>query len=115
MDTGTRGVFRPTGTVSRATTTMSPLITAAEVGRSSLVDTDLLDAVRRHNLVAFRQAWKRFEEAVPGLMRLVPQAEMREVIERDYRAMQGMILGDVPELGWVMDQLRHAEAVVNGT
>ena len=69
------------------------VITATDVGRSALVDTSLLDAVRDHNLMAFRQAWKRFEEAVPGSVRLVPQAGLRAVIEQDYRAMQGMILG----------------------
>ena len=67
------------------------------------------------NLVAFRQTWKRFEEAVPGSVRLVPQAGLRKVIEQDYRAMQGMILGDGPDVRWVMDQLQHAEAVINGT
>ena len=91
------------------------MITATEVGRSAMADTHLLDAVRNHNLVAFRQAWKRFEEAVPGSLRLVPQAELRTLIERDYRAMQGMILGMAPDFGWVTDQLRVAEAAVNGT
>ena len=91
------------------------VITATEVGRSALADTDLLDAVRNHNLVAFRQAWKRFEEAVPGSVRLVPQAELRKVIEQDYRAMQGMILGEAPDFGWVTDQLRQAEVAINGT
>lgn len=89
------------------------VITATEVGRSALVDTDLLAAVRNHNLVAFRQAWKRFEEALPGSVRLVPQAGLRAVIEQDYRAMQGMILGEAPDFGWIMDQLRHAEAAIN--
>lgn len=90
------------------------VITATETGRSALVHTDLLDAVRNHNLVAFRQAWKRFEEAVPGSIRLVPQAELHTLIERDYRAMQGMILGEAPDFGWVTDQLRYAEAAING-
>ena len=67
------------------------------------------------NLVAFQQAWKRFEEAVPGSIRLAPQMELREVIERDYQAMQGMILGDPPDFEWVTDQLQHAEAVINKT
>ena len=39
------------------------MITATEIGRSALSDIDLLDAVRNHNLIAFRQAWKRFDEA----------------------------------------------------
>ncbi len=91
------------------------LITATETGESALSNIDLLDAVRNHNLIAFRQAWKRFEEAVPGSLRLVPQAGLRTVIERDYGAMQGMILGDVPDFGWVMEQLSHAEAAINRT
>ena len=91
------------------------VITVTEVGRSALVDTGLLDAVRNHNLVAFRQAWKRFEEALPGSVRLVPQAGLRAVIEQDYRAMQGMILGEAPDFGWIMDQLRQAQAAINGT
>ncbi|MDE0031951.1 MAG: hypothetical protein OXU75_02255 [Deltaproteobacteria bacterium] len=65
-------------------------------------------------LVAFRQARKRFEEAVPGSVRLAPQAGLRAVIEQDYRAMQGMILGDGPGFKWVMDQLQRAEAAING-
>ena len=91
------------------------VITATEVGRSAMVDTHLLDAVRNHNLVAFRQAWKRFEEAVPGSVRLVPRVELRTVIERDHRAMEGMILGETPDFGWVTEQLRVAEAAVNRT
>ena len=91
------------------------MITATEVGRSALSNTDLLDAVRNHNLIAFRQAWKRFEEAVPGSVRFVPQPELRRVIERDYGAMQGMILGNVPDFGWVMEQLQLAEAAINKT
>ena len=91
------------------------VITATEVGRSALADFGLLEAVRNHNLVAFRQAWKRFEEAVPGGVRLVPHEGLRAVIERDYRAMQGMILGEGPDFGWVTDQLRDAEAAINGS
>ncbi len=91
------------------------MMTETEPGRSALSRVDLLDSVRTHNLIAFRQAWKRFEEAVPGLVKLVPQLELRKEIERDYEAMQGMILGDVPNFGWVMDRLLHAEAVINQT
>ena len=90
------------------------MITATETGRTALTNVDLLDAVRSHNLVAFRQAWKRFEEAVPGLVRLVPQPELRSVIARDYGAMEGMILGEAPEFSWVMEQVQGAEATING-
>ena len=91
------------------------MITVTGTGRSALSNTDLLDAVREHNLIAFRQAWKRFEKAVSGSVKLMPQSELRSVIERDYRAMQGMILGDVPDFGWIMEQIQRAESVINQT
>ena len=91
------------------------MMTESGIGGSALSDEDLLEAVRNHNLVAFRQAWKRFEEAVPGSVRLVPQLELRMAIERDYRAMRDMILGDAPTFEWIMDRLRRAEATINRT
>ena len=89
------------------------VITATDTGASALSDLGLLDAVRSHNLIAFRQAWKRFEQATGGSLRLVPQPDLREAIERDYAAMQGMILGDAPEFDWINERLQEAEAVVN--
>ncbi len=59
------------------------MITPTETGQSALSNIDLLHAVRDHNLIAFRQAWKRFDQAVPGSVRLVPQSELRAVIERN--------------------------------
>ncbi len=89
------------------------MITATDTGRSALSDTGLLDEVRAHNTIAFRQAWKRLEEAVPGSLRLVPQAEPRAVIDHDYTEMRRMILGDAPDFRWIMEQLESAEATIN--
>ncbi len=91
------------------------MITETESGRSALCNVDLMDSVRKHNLIALRQAWKKFEEAVPGQVKLVPQWELRMLNERDYEAMQDMILGDIPDFRWIVDLLTHAEAIVNGT
>lgn len=89
------------------------MITATEVGASALSNLELLDAVREHNLIAFPQRWKRFEEATPGSVRLIPQPELRQMIERDYAAMQGMILGDAPKFEWILEQLERAESAIN--
>lgn len=91
------------------------VITATDAGRSALLDIGLLDSVRNHNLIAFRQAWKQFEKAVPGSVRLVPQDELLTEIERDYRAMDGMILGESPGFGWIIEQIQHAETVINAS
>lgn len=89
------------------------MILQTEAGRSALSDFELLTAVREHNLIAFRQAWRRFEEAMPGTLRLVPQLDLLNVIKRDYAAMEGMILGDVPAFDWIVEKLVQAEDLVN--
>ncbi|MDE0291581.1 MAG: nucleotidyl transferase AbiEii/AbiGii toxin family protein [Candidatus Dadabacteria bacterium] len=89
------------------------MITATDIARSALSDTNLLDDVRAHNMLAFRQAWKKLEDAVPGSLRLLPQEEPRAVIERDYAEMQEMLFGDAPDFGWIMEQLKYAESMIN--
>ncbi len=89
------------------------MMAATGTGTAALSDPSLLDRVREHNLTAFRQAWKRFEEAVPGSLRMIPQPEPMAVIERDYRSMRGMILGDAPPFAWIMQQLQRVEATIN--
>ena len=89
------------------------MITGTDVGTAALLDEALLGAVREHNLIAFRQAWKSFEEAVPGTVRIVPQDTLRSAIETDFEAMQGMILGEPPRFDWVMEQLGIAEDAIN--
>ena len=37
----------------------------------------------------------------------------RATIERDYRVMRDMILGDAPAFGWILDRLRYAETETN--
>ena len=89
------------------------MITETPVGRTALLNTDLLKAVREHNLIAFRQASKKFEEAVPGSIRLVPRSNLCQAIEQDYQAMQSMILGNAPDFAWIMSRIQHAETVIN--
>ena len=90
------------------------MMSETEVGMNAVADSGLLEDVRRHNLVAFRQAWKRFEEAVPGMIGVVPQNELGRAVEKDYRAMRDMILGEVPEYEWIMDRLKRVDALFNG-
>lgn len=89
------------------------MMTDGEVGKAALADKELLESVCGHNQLAFKQAWKKFEEAVPGGVRIVPQPELRRVLERDYDAMKGMVLGEAPSFDWIMEQLRSAEDKIN--
>jgi hypothetical protein len=89
------------------------MITGTDIGGAALADEALLTAVREHNLIAFKQAWKKFDEAIPGSLRVVPSDELRAAIEKDYEAMQGMMLGDAPPFDWVIEQLQMAEDTIN--
>ncbi len=89
------------------------MITETDIAKSALSDTDLLDDVRAHNTLAFRQAWKKLEEAVPGSLRLLPQEEPRRIIEQDYADMQGMLFGSPPDFSWIMERLEYTESMIN--
>ena len=89
------------------------MIVGTEVGKAATNDEGLLHSVREHSQIAFRQAWKRLDKAVPGSIRLVPQDELSRVIEKDYEAMQGMMLGEAPKFDWVMEQVQVAEDAIN--
>jgi len=89
------------------------MIGESEAGKSALNDRRLWDNVREHNLIAFKQAWKKFDEAVPGTTCVVPQPELRAEIEKDYAAMQGMILGETPSFDWITDRLAEIEETIN--
>ncbi len=90
------------------------VISTTETGAAALADRALLDDVRGHSMIAFRQAWKRLDEAVPGTVRLAPQPELRAVLEQDYAAMRGMMVGDAPDFGWIAEQVQAAETAING-
>lgn len=85
------------------------------IGHNAIANRKLLSDVRKHNIVAFKQAWKKYEEAVPGTIYLVPQDKLHSKIKSDYAAMQGMIFGEAPEFDWIIEQLRLAEDGINLT
>jgi Nucleotidyl transferase AbiEii toxin, Type IV TA system len=83
-------------------------------GISAVRNHALLGMVRIHKLTLFKKAWERLEEAVPGTLHLVPQAEILPDLEDDYAAMSGMMFGDPPSFDWVMQELVKLEEAING-
>ena len=89
------------------------MIASTNIGKECVRDLGVARAAREHTLLAFRQAWKKVEEAVPGSLRLVPQPEVLDVIERDYASMRRMIFGDAPDLDWIIQHLQVTEVTFN--
>lgn len=88
-------------------------ISATDIGKKAISNLGLLDAVREHNLIAFNQAWKKFELAQPGTLRIVPSEALRAAITADYKAMRGMIWSQAPEFEWIIHQLQTVEEIIN--
>lgn len=68
----------------------------------------------RHARLFFGSADLRLDIAVPGTFTLTPSPAMRDALERDYELMSGMVFGDIPLLGVVLDSTAHLEQIVNG-
>ena len=78
------------------------------------VDHELAIDCAHHARLFFGSADLGLDIAVPGTFTLTPSPAMREVIEKDYEAMAGMVFGDVPPLDAVLRSAEHFEQIVNG-
>lgn len=85
----------------------------AGIGKKTLADLELLKKVAEHQAVFFRSAWAKYEEAIPGTLRLVPPEHRRKEIEQDYRKMQEMLFGEPPSLEHLFSILAEIERAVN--
>ena len=70
------------------------------------------------DVVAFKQRfyprnWARYDLAVPGSLRLVPQGAVLAALEADYQAMAGMIFGPIPSFADIVAQLHALENDIN--
>lgn len=84
------------------------------IGARALADLELLRSVARHKSIFFAAAWARYDQAIPGKLRLVPPDSRLPELERDYRFMQNeMIFGQAPELSSILDTLKVIEELVN--
>ena len=89
------------------------MLTGTDVEKAALADEALVASVREHNKIAFRQAWRKMDEAVPGTFCIAPPVELHAALERDYDAMRGMMFGDAPDFKWIVEQLRITDDTAN--
>lgn len=82
--------------------------------QTAVKETDLLLAVAKHKQTFFPSAWAKYDEAKPGMLRLVPPEHRRRELERDYERIQAMIFGTPPEFEHLLQQLQRIESDING-
>lgn len=89
------------------------MMAGTKEGTAAVSDIALLADVREHKRMAFRRPWEKLEEALPGSVRLVPQAPVQTLLAQDFERMSGMMFGEPPTFTWVIDRLAELEATIN--
>lgn len=85
--------------------------------QSASVDVWMADHVlaldcARHARLFFGSADLGLDRAAPGTFTLVPGKEMAQALATDYRAMSGMVFGDVPAFDTVLASVERLEQIL---
>ncbi len=76
-------------------------------------NVSLLDRVTVHKSIYYASAWAHYETAKVGTLVLVPSKKIREDLERDYKQMNEMFFGDVPEFENIIARIEKFETDFN--
>lgn len=85
----------------------------APVKQTAFAQVELLKTVTDFKMKFYPRNWARYNEAVPGTMKLVPPEYRLAALSRDYTAMKDMIFGDVPAFETVISIIRKLEEEIN--
>lgn len=80
---------------------------------SVLSRLDLLEGVVQFKDKFYPRGWARYDEAVPGTFRLVPEPQRITELQKDYRQMQVMIFGEIPAFDHIIEVLTELEGQIN--
>ncbi len=84
-----------------------------EAKARALASLDLLEKVAHHKSVFFKAAWANYENAKPGSLRLMPNADLAAALRHDYSGMREMIMGDAPSFDDILGAIEAFEAEIN--
>jgi len=87
---------------------------ASETGEGFVSDSGMAADCVRHARMFFNRPDFDLTAAAPGSYALVPHDEMLTNLEQDYRAMSGMIFGEGPAFGAIIDSIVNLEKRLNG-
>jgi len=91
----------------------------AQMAASTTKEVALGNIDLLHDVVEFKQrfyprGWARYDLAVLGTLKLVPEAHVLAIVKSDYRAMANMIFGEYPSIESILDRLKALEDEING-
>jgi hypothetical protein len=87
---------------------------ASDAGEGFAQDSGMAADCVQHARMFFNRPDFDLATATPGSYALVPHDEMLTNLAQDYRAMSGMIFGDAPAFGAIIDSIVNLEKRLNG-
>lgn len=85
----------------------------SDIKRLALDSMALLEDVVAFKQRFYPRGWAKYEEAVPGSLKLLPEAHVLETIRKDYEAMKNMLFGEVPNIDDIMAALGELQQEIN--
>lgn len=73
----------------------------------------LLKTVVNFKMKFYPRTWAKYQEAIPGTLKLTPPEFRYEALAADYDAMRDMLYGDIPSFETVMDKISKLEDEIN--
>lgn len=84
-----------------------------EVKNEALADLNLLQNVVEFKQKFYPRTWAKYEEAVPGTLKLLPPEFRLDSLEKDYKAMQNMIFDKYISFEGIIGILGNLEKEIN--
>jgi hypothetical protein len=88
-------------------------MTQSPVKAQALADPELLASVVTFKQRFYPRGWARYDLAKPGTLRLVPEGHVLASVRSDYRAMENMIFGEVPDFEEILAVLQALQEEIN--
>lgn len=80
----------------------------------ALEQTDLLKRVADFKIKFYPRKWAQYEQAKPGMIRLMPPLHSDRALRNDYADMKAMIYGEYPSYEVILSALEALENEING-
>ena len=74
---------------------------------------ELLKTVVDFKMKFYPRAWAKYQEAIPGTLKLVPPEYRFAALAADYEAMKDMLYGDVPMFETVISAIGELEQEIH--
>ena len=85
----------------------------SEYKSKALDNIDLLHKVVKFKMKFYPRGWAKYEEAVVGTIKLLPDKSRWDNLKRDYMSMEEMLFGEYPSFESLMSLIKELEDEIN--